>query len=404
MNNVRTIPVYAISVIEAALAKINRKAGKLGAAGFRVEFGPVRVETRQVQAEDTCEAIEVEVVDATILGEPVQVSGYRLLSRIDFEGELVLVNSRPGEQLPERFRSTTPLCQHCASQRKRKSVFVFRRDGDEQHVQVGSSCLKDFLGHDPAALLQSMRLWDELCGEMDREERGYGWREAQVIGVLRVLEMTNAVVRADNGVFTSRAAANAAYDRGQHLQTTSSKVFAQLFPPPYPPKDWVTITATEEDAAAGQAAIEWARESFGRSGSSEYEHNLLKLVGVERVNLKRLGMLASLIGAYRRHLGIQAERAKKVNAHVGAVGQRAEFDVTFDGATSYETDYGTTYIGRFNSPAGQLVYKGGSPFWPSSIKPGDALRVKATIKKHDEYKGFAQTYIQRPVIAAQAAR
>ncbi len=407
MDSTRTIPLFSVQAINDALAKINRKAEKLGVPGFAITFGEPRVEKRQLPVgggEDVgvTPTIDVEVVDATIVGEPVQVGGYRLLSRIDFEDGLVLVNTRPGEQLPERFRSTTPVCQHCASQRRRKSVFIFRRNGDSQHVQVGSSCLKDFLGHDPAHLLWAMRLWDELCKSFD-EDGSSGLRASQVVGVERVLELATAVVRENNGAFVSKEASRIASERGQHLWSTSSLVFDQLFPPSPKPERWHRVEVVEADTVHAKAAIAWCLEAFNRAGASEYESNLFQLVGNEYIQLKRIGIVASLIGAYNRHLGLVAERAKRVNAHVGEVGKRREFVATFNGSTTYDNDYGTVFIGRFDTPEGLLVYKGNSPFWDCGMKPGAQIKFVATIKSHDEYKGTKQTMVQRAKVIQEEA-
>jgi len=61
------------------------------------------------------------------------------------------------------------------------------------------------------------------------------------------------------------------------------------------------------------------------------------------------------------------------------------------------------FIGRFDTPEGQLIYKGSSPFWPRNITPGDTINMTATIKKHDEYKGFRQTHIQRAALLERRA-
>lgn len=393
----KTIPESSIARVNEALAKINRKADKLGVPPFAVTYSAPRVHKVQKPGE----SYDIMVVDATVSGEPVRVGGYRFLSRIDFEGGLILLNTRPGETLPERFRAATPMCMHCASERKRKQVFVLRREGDDQHVQVGSTCLRDFLGHDPAAMLGAVSLWNDLEACFDSEgDYSSGGRVDHVVSVHLALTIATAVVRACNGDFVSRAAADAAEARGRYIETTSSMVFDQLFPPKPLPHDWKRLPITDDDEAQATVAIAWGK---AMPGASEYESNMLQLLSVDHIRLKRLGLLVSLIGGYRRYLGEVAERIALVNGYVGTVGKRTEFEAVFGGLKSFPTDYGMLYIARFNTPNGQLVYRGTSPFWPDSINPGDSLRFKATIKAHEEYKGFCQTHIQRVALLESAA-
>lgn len=390
-NNTRAVPLEALPRVQTKIDAINRRALKLGVAGFEVSVSPVRLEKVKTAA-GTGPAKYREMVDVTVTGPAVQVSGYRFLGRIDFEDGAVLVSPRPGEVVPARYRCATPACDHCASTRQRNCVFVFRRDGGEQHVQVGRSCLKDFMGHDPAAVLWSSTLSDALYDALDG--LGGDERVSCVTSVKDILAIAAAVVRLDKGAFRSQAWARDSENRC----STASDVLGQLFPPSPRPSWWVTVTPTPEDRQRADEALAWvhadlaSKDVFSRS---DYEHTLVTLVEQEFVRERRISMVVSLISAYARHLGEQAERAARVDAYVGDLKQRRQFNATFAGSLSFDTSYGTLFIARFDTPEGRLVYKGSSPFWPGSMKPGDPLCFSATIKSHDDYKGSKQTTIQR---------
>lgn len=136
---------------------------------------------------------------------------------------------------------------------------------------------------------------------------------------------------------------------------------------------------------------------------SDYEYNLTALLQADTVAAKRCGMVVSLIGVYARHLGDVVASEKRVNAHVGQINQRRRFTATFAGANAFDTAYGTLFIGRFDTPEGLLVYKGGSPFWANNTQPGEVFELTGTIKEHGEYKGTKQTMIQRVKVAEAVA-
>lgn len=400
LPNVRSVPEWALGKVLIKVEAINAKATKLGLPAFEIHKGapyPVEKET------ESGHKYFVEYVDITVTGAPVQVSGFRFLARIDFEDGATLTNVRPGEVLPVRYRHATTFCDHCASDRRRNSVFVFRRDGGEQHIQVGSNCLKDFLGHDPAAVLWSSRLWAQLCDDID-EECSRGGQEERTIYVDRTLEMTAAIMRLDNGAYRSKAWAQAT----EYGTSTVSDVLEQLFPPPANcrGKGWVKVEPTAEDVARAADALAWGRSTLcakPEEQRSDYEHNLATLIERDLVRIKRAGIVCSLMSAYARHLGDLATRAKAVDAYVGKPKERRRFDATLLGVSHYDTAYGRTYIGRFATPEGVLVYMGASPFWPGDLEVGGEISFVATIKEHAEYRGLKQTIIQRAKLEELAA-
>jgi len=81
--------------------------------------------------------------------------------------------------------------------------------------------------------------------------------------------------------------------------------------------------------------------------------------------------------------------------HIGAVGERRDFDLTTVFVTSFETQFGITFVHIMEDADGNVVvYKGTKPIG----QKGDAITVKATIKAHDRRDGIAQTIISRPKI------
>lgn len=92
----------------------------------------------------------------------------------------------------------------------------------------------------------------------------------------------------------------------------------------------------------------------------------------------------------RREERIAADRAG--SQHVGTIGARIELTLTVNKVFSFDSMYGMTHINICKDADGNvIVYKGSNSF-----EEGETVRVKATVKAHEERDGVAQTLIARP--------
>lgn len=405
LPNTREVPEHIVGLVLAKIEKINKRALKLGLEAFVVTKG-VPFE-RKVHG-DTCDYM-VTYVPVTVEGPKVKIPGHELIGRVDFEDGSNIVSARPGAAMPLKYRSVSSDCDHCKSSRMRNSVVVFKRDADGEHIQVGRSCLKDFMGYAPEAVLWATSAYGSLMEDIDEEiSRGAGSAPRKV-ELARVMAMAAQTVR-EYG-FTSKARA---MEKG--ICASADDVSELLFNPrvyaPTTDRYGRTIPGrvrpTEAEAAAdvakGEAVVAWVLEAWGlEADKSDYEYNAVELCSMEGVAVKRIGLLTSLVAAYDRANTERVERASHVDAYVGAVKQRREFDAEFLSQTCIGTAYGDMWIGRFMTTEGLLVYKGGSPFWDSGMKAGDRIKFKGTVKAHEAYKGAKQTLVARCVLMDEVA-
>lgn len=78
-------------------------------------------------------------------------------------------------------------------------------------------------------------------------------------------------------------------------------------------------------------------------------------------------------------------------AVVGKIGQRMEFNVRVIRVYTFDGEYGRVCFATLVTNEGVcLMAKGG--WFP---KAGEQLKIKATVKKHDEFRGQAQTVVNR---------
>lgn len=389
--NKRDVPDYLMPQVEAIIAKVNKRAAKLGVEGFTLVKGRAfdkRIPPQAGEAERF-----VSVVPVTIDGPTIKApGGWKLAGRVDFEDGATIVNSKPGTELPARFRSIRPTCEHCNSDRQRNAVFVFSREGDD-YMQVGRQCLKDYLGHDPAAALWAASEYGGVFDDIDREldeDRASGGGRSQLVGLDDVMTAAAWAVREFG--FTSRKAEE---DSGGAKLATSSDVSGALFGKREREDYLKRVTESDKEKAA--AVVAWVQSEWGDRGdaASDYEYNAVELTGRRAVHVRRIGLLTSLVAAYDRANEEKVAKEKRVNAYVGAVGERREFDAVYSGENWFDTAYGRMCIARFDTPEGLVVYKGNSPWWPDSMKAGDPIKFVGTIKAHDDYKGTKQTLVLR---------
>lgn len=66
-------------------------------------------------------------------------------------------------EVPERYYTSEPICEHCNSKRARKDTYIVMNQVTGEFKQVGKSCLKDFTqGMDASMIAQYYSFFDEL--------------------------------------------------------------------------------------------------------------------------------------------------------------------------------------------------------------------------------------------------
>lgn len=109
----------------------------------------------------------------------------------------------------------------------------------------------------------------------------------------------------------------------------------------------------------------------------------------EAACLKLIDNAAERLAKREATIAAKRESAK----HIGTVGERREFDLGIKFTTSFETQFGFTFVHVCEDADGNVVvYKGSKELG----QRGDNVVVKATIKAHDYRDGIAQTIITRP--------
>ena len=377
------------------IAKLNARAAKRGFTGH------VDLTAERAEVTETLETgFEVTAVywDTQITGEAPRYAGWTFVASLDWDEKVGLVTrTAPGvEGTIDRTLLREGWCDHCRTERRRNTTYLLRNA--DQTRQVGSSCIKDFLGQDiKPVFIHTGSVEDDLFGEI--AFGGGGGREHEY-ATESVLAVAWAVIQEFGFV---RSDGN--YDRDTPTKVRVSTIMAP------PGKGEARDRAIELAArlqphiakAAGQAKL--IRDyilSDAFTGDSEYVVNLRNVAAAGFVWWKHLGLLVSAPQAWARSveqdLRRQAEQAELTNERFGAVKERVELTVHIKAIRYAYGDWGTTTIYTLVDGDGHLV-----KWYSSSAALGDDVndhtyRIKATIKKHEEYQGTNYTVITRATV------
>jgi len=161
-------------------------------------------------------------------------------------------------------------------------------------------------------------------------------------------------------------------------------------------------------------ALTWVRNQEPKNGYILSLQTALKAVGEGKVNDKALGLIVSILPTYRksveRNAKAIAENANRPESNwVGEIGKRDTFTLTCEDIREINGNFGLTYLHKFADADGnELVWFATSGACTNRVKGmtgwgepvpmyevGKTYTVKATPKKHGEFRERKSTTIQR---------
>lgn len=119
-------------------------------------------------------------------------------------------------------------------------------------------------------------------------------------------------------------------------------------------------------------------------------------------------LLRELATVVRDHFAAYLPPKADPNKHIGEVGERLTLNVDVTRVSKYERPHAvahwkmeTVYIITMVTDDGACLVSKSTSFYAHE---GDKLHIKATVKAHDDYKGQAQTVVQRIKIIENAEK
>ncbi len=394
---------HRMAELEHKIVKINRRAKKLGCPEVVLEVSePYDLPVKDPDTGKVKYLVRKRAVK--VVGDPPRVDGWTLAAKLMHMDGLVIIAAVPGETVPVEFREVSPgRCDHCHAHRLRNDTFLLRCEADDSYKVVGRNCLADFLGgHDPKRVAAMCELMIAV-GEALEAEEGWSCGGHYRLDPIDVLTRTAVAIR-EVGWLSRTAARNSTMP----VMATADIVANDFFSIDKRYQDQLAKKATTGDASEAEAAWEWAATA-AECSSNDYLYNVQTVAQMTSLDTRLLGIACSILVAYRKFMDREIERrkAKAESHHFGTVGKREVFELTLIGYTSCEGYYGTTHIFRFIEGEGNRVtwFSSRDVEWAwgvdeetgdsTELRRGDTFTVKATVKKHEEYKGVAQTVVTR---------
>lgn len=379
-----TIYLDRLEQVKKELDKIARKAQKIGVP-FSYSVGAEHAQEVVVYKTDDITMRQYEsyrfmaaAVDIEISDDIIRRDGWTITARIEHGDNGNIVDSFGGAEIPKSWSTCKPHCEHCNSKRFRKITFMVQRGGDVK--QVGKTCLKEYTGIDPsaaAAWAQVQNIVQDDFYIFDDDLDG-DFRSR-----IKVYDTTEAIEQAVESV------SKFGYVRSDEHGSTKGDVYARL-------EEDAPVSAESKATAAD--IVKWLT-SYDDDDSLIL--NVKTMVQNEYVKPSRLGYIAYIPVAYQKYIDRMQEQAERraaaeKSAFVGAVGQRIKIKTaTARLITSWETQYGYTYLYKFSDEQGNtLVW-----FASGAAKVADGCTITGTIKAHNERNGEKQTVLTRCRVA-----
>jgi hypothetical protein len=365
------IAAEAVPTIVAKLDKLNRKAEKLGLAPLTYSVSEAR-ETAQ-------DGEYYDVVDFTVSGQEIILNGWQFVGTLEHDEGTTIIRALPtfgADHDLSGFRNATPSnCDHCHYNRRRNDTYLVAHE-DGTIKQVGSNCLKDFLGHgSPEAAARWIELVASFFGEIN--EGGHGSTGETRVGTDEYLTHVALVIRTSGWVSKKQA-----YETGE---TATAAAADWNLNDLRKRKDWA-IEPTEADAKQAAEAIAWVRVLSEDELRSDYLYNLYAVVSKESIRHRQMGIAASAVSAYQREQNKRVEREarqrqSKTGGLLGQPGERLVAEITVSNIR-YN-------VGQFASTLYTLLTADGESIkWFASNDQGweigDKLTIAGKIKKHED--------------------
>lgn len=367
-----------LEATKAKIESINAKASKKGLSGR------LTVEANEVTVTKSIAGIEVSEIrwETLVTGEPPKHNGWVFLASLEWIETGVITRNAPGSNVMVDREALKPgHCDHCGYNRKRKTTYVVLNESTGKQVQVGSSCLKDFLGWSGTVVF-----FDENTVQQEVSScSGWGTPEFTTESIIAV---TWACVKAF-GYFRSREEGSTSNTVWEVMVARENKRNRELK---------AKIERESEDALPmARKLLEFAlSDEF--SGDGDYVLNLKTYCRAQYNTSRSFGMLASLPQAYAKHLDKtfrkEREKSESVNEWVGNEKDKLTLNVKIKGYLPIDTAYGTTHLYTFLADSGHVFkWFASRPAFGDDVTE-EFFPIKATVKGHDEWQGNKATLVK----------
>ena len=364
-----------VNLFEEKLEKFAKKFAKYG--GYSYE----KSEPYVCEDEDS-RWYRYTVVDIEVDAK-YKVGDYQFVASLEWiedAGENLIKKASEDVFVPEIYK-TRRECDHCKTNRLRIHTIILK--SSDEYIQVGKSCVKDYIGVDLGNYASYLTFFDSLEEFLEAHEfkgQSHWKKNFEVKDVL-----AQAYEESHKNGYISKATAVE-----NDCDSTATKVFYAL------------NGITNFEGKLLYEMHEFTDKTWEEVGNiykfyeeleveSDYINNIKTILKSQYIQNDEVGLVVSAIGTKLRIENEREERAKKVPSEfVGSVGDRITFKAIPVCIYSTYTNYGMLYIYKMTVDNNVIV-------WHTSkdLQEDVEFEITATIKEHSEYRGEKQTEVTR---------
>ena len=389
------IPESAIDSLETKLATIRRKCAKYGCEFSYSRIGETFKKVEIQDEEGMRTAVTIKAIEVEVSGTAIAESGWELAGKIEHLETGNLIHSFGDTTIPDWYRSASPRCEHCNSDRHRKETYVLYHAKNNAWKQVGSSCLKDFTGYVSAEMATAVAsvyaLFDQISEDCIHIASSPKYFDTESV-ICYAIECVKHW-----GYHKSEEGNDATRERVRDLMHRHMKLPASI--------DAVTFDAMS--TANLQTFEDLRSRLLALNAEDDYTNNLQVLLRAEEIPENRLGILVSAVPYYNNLIARDVEQRNTSNSEfVGNVGDKLTIDIaTVKLVNIYDGYYGSTWRYQIVDAHGNVfMWDASSSMWDmvcvedspkGDVIEGLPLQLTGTVKKHDEFHGIKQTWLTR---------
>lgn len=303
------------------------------------------------------------------------------------------------KDIPERFKHTENICEHCNSKRQRNNLYVIHNVLTDEWKQVGGNCLVLYTGglsmDFVTAYLDGITELEDIDGFFGRGGKSYYSVKEILTYAVEIIEKTgyfnsqsNLPTRNLVQWLVCRSVRDAVEEINRELKEARLDIR-------FSSKDFLK----EDTDAKVEKIIEYYKRL--EDDGSEFIHNIKVMLEEGYIQMRNIGYLCYLPKGYAKYLQKEEmERAKRAEAEkshfFGNVGERYKDKVihSVNLITTWETQWGVTHVYKIVLEDGTiLTWKTSNGLYLEDKQEFD--KITFTIKEHKEYKGEKQTEVTR---------
>jgi hypothetical protein len=386
-----------------SVAKFNKKALKLGVVPMDVEFGEeVRTSYYASEEAEVWGVLSYHVYqEVTVSYEVPKIDGWDLVCIFDYESyeteeeevkKAVFMSKVPDKVVPVEYQDKEEIhCEHCGHNRYRVKSYLVQHEESGEYKEVGSTCLKDFLGHDPNSFLWFAQV-ETRIKEWSDEFSGWAVGDPIAYSVHGILALSSAMMEKYGWVSRS----DQYHDMTNRTVSTADMVESYLTQKNKNESE--KIYPTDADNKIAEDTIEYFKNADNQD--NDYLMNCKKIVEIDRVPFRKLGLACSMVKSYRNHLEYLIRQEMKANEKesnwFGEVGDKlVKVKVKCVFKTHVDTMYGSSTLYKWIDPESGNVYKTFYSGYTWECEQDEEVLLCGTVKKHDEWNEKKENLLTR---------